>query len=205
MRVAFVQYGTDIEYATMMVASCKRLGYEVWQLSDHESPDVAGVDRVWRKAKDCPSMLYRARRLAELDAPYVMLDTDMIVVRDISDGFSDKAASLSWRPNGTIMMKRGIKRVDFMPYNGGIVFVNDSAFMQAVSADMETMEPELQEWYGDQIALRNATRKFQVRELREPEWNYTPRWIGDTIPGVRVYHFKGNRKRWMKSCFEGDW
>jgi hypothetical protein len=99
MRVVFVQYGFgNVGLAAMMVESCLKLGYEVWQLSDEKAPRVSGIDKIVRKPFDQKTegrMLYRARHLADLEGPYVMLDTDMIVARDISDGFGVDGA-VTW-------------------------------------------------------------------------------------------------------------
>jgi len=72
------------------------------------------------------------------------------------------------------------------------------------------MGRKLQKWYGDQVALRDVAPNYKVRELKDPVWNFVPEHLGDTIKGVRIYHFKGTRKRLMKFCWEAvekekDW
>jgi hypothetical protein len=199
--VIFIQYGPVVTWAQMMVASCKRFGYEVWQLSDEISPKVEGVDVLKREPMRGGRMMYRAQRLADQEAPYVLLDTDMIVAKDISDGFSEDV-SLSWRPKQNVMMKDGppIR----MPYNGGLVFVSNAAFMRDCYEEMKKMPPKHQDWYGDQIALRDVAEsgKYKVRELKESGWNYVPEQLGEMRPDIRIYHFKGLRKQMMPHYFK---
>jgi hypothetical protein len=201
VKVVFIQYGVNIEHASMMVQSCKKLGYEVIQLSCHAAPEVKGVDEIHRDAFKPGEgrMLYRARRLTELKAPYVLLDTDMIVARDISDGFGEDVA-LTWRPKHLIITKGEIGPIR-MPYNGGVIFVSDHHFMIDCYEEMLKLPPNRQDWYGDQIALRDVAEsgKYKVKELRDEVWNFCPDSFGHDIPGVRIYHFKGQRKAIMPS------
>jgi len=204
LRVVFVQYGNNIACAEMMVASCKKLGYEVWQLSDMSAPEVRGVDRLERTPMTEGRMIYRTRRLAEVEAPYVLLDTDMIVAQDISDGFSPiHDVSLSWRAKHMVLSKDE-KEPLRMPYNGGVIFVRSRSFMVDCLIRMAAMEPKRQDWYGDQIALRDAAESglYEVKELRDEAWNFCPDSMGHEIPNVRIYHFKGNRKALMPARFK---
>ena len=199
MRVVFIQYGRDITCALMMVESCKRLGYEVWQLSDDVAPKVEGVDVIMREPMHGGRMMYRARRLAEMPAPYVLLDTDMIVSRDISDGMEgDHDVALSWRGRNMVIVKGETEPV-YMPYNGGLVFVKNQEFMRDCLKNMEGQAPKWQDWYGDQLALRDVAKsgKYKVLELREGKWNYVPETLSHVFPDVKIYHFKGLRKNMM--------
>ena len=201
MKIVFVQFGRDIACATMMVDTCKRLGYEVLQLSDEEAPDVPGVDEIRRSPKNAGRMLYRTRRLVEVEPPYVMLDTDMLVMRDISDGFDDSDVGLSWRPHHLVKVKHdGIYR---MPYNGGLIFVRNHDFIKDCLKVMEKQTEMRQDWFGDQLALCEVAEsgKYKVRALREDCWNHAPNRLG-FIDGVRIYHFKGMRKGLMPRFYE---
>lgn len=200
MRVVFVQYGEDIQYATMMVASCKRRGYEVWQLADMAAPEVPGIDRIQREPMSGPRNLWRYKRLADLDGEYVSLDTDMLVASDISHGFGGDVA-LSWRsPNLVVVDGEPIP----MPYNGGLVMVSNPAFIRECYARMQAQDPKQSDWWGDQIALRDVAQSgaFAVRELRDTRWNFSPNGLGEIYDGALIYHFKGLRKRMMKPYFE---
>jgi hypothetical protein len=130
VRVVFVQYGFgNVALAAMMVESCLKLGYEVWQLSDEKAPRVSGIDHLIREPMKEGRMLYRARVLSQIEAPYVMLDTDMIVARDISDGFGGDAA-VTWRAKHNVWVDGEPKPIK-MPYNGGVLFVQNQDFMKA--------------------------------------------------------------------------
>ena len=203
MRVVFVLYGRDSQYAKLMVRSCKRLGYEVWQLSDYQAPMIEGVDHIERRPMEEGRMIYRCRRLSQLMPPYVMLDTDMLVVRPIEGGFEpDTDVSLTWREKHTVIMKN--QPPTKMPYNGGVIFVRNANFMSDCLSEMEKMHHQLQDWYGDQIALRDVVDngKYKVNVLKEPGWNFCPEHPEHIGKTVRIYHFKGQRKALMNDYAE---
>ncbi len=203
MRVVFIQYGFGgVELAEMMVASCLKFNYEVWQLSDEKAPRVPGIDKLIRSPKTEGRMLFRARMLTEIEPPYVMLDTDMIVAKDISDGFGVDAA-VTWRDKHNVYCNRETFTTR-MPYNGGVLFASNAGFVMDCYDNLRSLPPNRQDWYGDQIALRDVVEsgKYQVREHRDPIWNFCPDSAGHDIPNVKIYHFKGVRKHNMPAKFK---
>lgn len=202
MKVVFCQFGDSAEYARMMVASCKRFGYEVWQLSDMVAPEIDGVDKLLREPMEGGRMLWRMKRLSEIEPPFVMLDTDMLVTRDISGGFGEDVA-LSSRKQRTVVHDGEMIP---MPYNGGLLFISNAQFLKDCLREMQTMPDNWQDWYGDQIALRHIAQsgKYRVRELDEYEWNYVPE-SNAANKTARIWHFKGMRKpmmaqKWKEIC-----
>lgn len=193
MNVVFTLWGDDLnECARLFVASCKKQGYIVWQLSPPETAAVPGVDcSLTEPMRGRPGILYRAERLADLSlTEYVAMDADMIVVQDISPGFDPEYdVSLSWRPE-----KGGSE------YNGGLIFVRNRRFMRDVADKLKAMPADKQEWWGDQLALQEVARsgRYLVKELRGDFWNMAPSNPEDRRSGTLVYHFKGaRRKAWM--------
>lgn len=168
-----------------------------------KAPRIHGVDELIRAPMNEGRMLYRARRLAEIEPPYVMLDTDMLIKEDISEGLEDCDVALTWRAKHRIYVEDN-KPPIAMPYNGGVVFVNNQEFMKDCLRRMEGMEPKLQDWYGDQIALRDAVNsgRYKVKELKDVKWNFVPDSEGHDLLGVRIYHYKGLRKRFMPNAFK---
>lgn len=202
MRVVFAQYGGDyhLDCAALMVRSCKDLGYHVTQLTDTWTPKVDGVDEAIRRQRNEGGMLFRMRHLADLEPPYVMLDPDMLVAKDLADGFSDdNDVSLTFRAVSKVRQNSG--EVLDMPYNGGVVFVRNVEFVRDCLAAMLKMPARHQDWYGDQLALRDVAKsgQYMVRELDEKQWNFVPEttFAGIRNRNVRIYHFKGLRKKWM--------
>jgi lipopolysaccharide biosynthesis glycosyltransferase len=191
VKVVFCLYGSDLtKYARLMVASCKEFGYEVWQLTDDESKPVDLVDKVIRRTKDCPQVLYRYRHLAEVEPPYLSLDVDLLVVKDVAEGFD---------PTFDAVMTR--RSVEEMPYNGGVFWVNNIAFVEDCVRQIEKMPPEWQNWTGGQRAMFDASKRFRLKELGCREWNYTPINVND-VGTARILHFKGPRKNWMPEAYE---
>jgi hypothetical protein len=202
VRVVFIQYGLgNIELAEMMVASCKKHGYEVIQLSDEKAPRIGGISCL-RAPMNEPRMLWRMRRLLEVEPPYVMLDTDMLVAKDISDGFGGDVA-LTWRARHMIFPFEEKKALR-MPYNGGVIFVSNQDFIKECLKEMEAQEPRYQDWYGDQLALVKVAEsgRFKVKELRDEKWNFVPDSNGHEIPDIRIWHYKGMRKAMMPARFK---
>lgn len=192
MKVVFCLYGkTLVRYAKLMVASCKKFGFEVWQLTDAESEAVEGVDNVIRKPKDCPQVLYRYRHLAEVEPPYLSLDVDLIVVRDVSSGFD---------PSFDAVMT--VRDAVEMPYNGGVFWVNNIAFVEDCVRQIENMKPEWQDWTGGQRAMFDAAKRFRIKELPCSTWNYSPANSDDVGRNSKILHYKGKRKQWMREAYE---
>jgi hypothetical protein len=131
-----------------------------------------------------------------------MLDTDMIVARDISDGLGG-AAAVTWRPKHNVWVDGEPKPIK-MPYNGGVLFVQNQEFMKACYEEMLKQPPKFQDWYGDQIALRDVvdSGRFDIKQLTDPVWNFVPDSAGHDILGVRIYHYKGIRKEMMPARFK---
>jgi hypothetical protein len=193
--VVFVLYGTTMtEYAQMMVDSCKWHGYRVIQLSDEKAPEIKGSDQVIRAPFDKHrEELWRYQRLAEVSPPYISLDIDLIVVKDISDGFDPAYdAVLTERPaNG-------------MPFNSGVFWVQTPEFIPECIRRIQEMEAGRQAWIGGQIAMKEIREAGQLRIKSLPctEWNDSKHIKPGGYNGSsRVLHFKGDRKQHMKAVF----
>lgn len=192
MKVVFCLYGNKMhKTAAMMVASCKKFNYEVWQLSDHEAPEVAGVSRVIRQPYEQHS-LFVFRGLSELEPPYLKLDTDLFVVKDISD-IEDTKYDVALTVRGDPGMG--------MIYNGGVFWVNNKQFAIDCLKLVEGMSPDRQAWFGDQIAMAQVAKNYRVNELPCSTWNHTPVNEHDMGRDSRILHFKGPRKNWMGAMY----
>ena len=196
MTVAvFVLYGdTMTADATMMVETCKWHGYEVIQLADDVAPRIAGVDHLFRAPIDMKKQeLWRYERLQEVTPPFVSLDTDLLVVKDISDGFDpDYDAVLTERPaSGT-------------PFNSGVFFVHSPKFIPECVRRIKEMRPGDQNWGGGQSAMRDIRHdgQMKIKSLPCSEWNDSKHVKVGTYSGARVLHFKGGRKPHMRSMYE---
>ena len=190
----FVLYGTTMTaYAQMMVDSCKWHGYTVIQLSDEKAPDIKGSDQVIRAPfEKHREELWRYQRLAEVPPPYVSLDIDLLVMKDIADGFdADYDAVLTERP------------ANDQPFNSGVFFVQTPAFIPECIRRIEEMDEGKQNWTGGQIAMKEirAAGALRIKSLPCSEWNDSKHVSPGSYTGARVLHFKGGRKHHMKAVF----
>ena len=196
MRVVFCIYGETLKpYAEMMVRSCKHFGYEVWQLTDEVTEAIDKVDKVVRKPFDCPQVTFRYRHLSDLDGPYLSLDVDLFVARDVS-GIQ--------RENFDAVMTRRDGHRD-MIYNGGVFWINNNQFIRDCTALIETYEPDWQNWTGGQRAMAAVASQgnYRIKELPCDTWNYSPDVpVLDMNKDVKIYHFKGDRKKLMRDAFK---
>jgi hypothetical protein len=65
---------------------------------------------------------------------------------------------------------------------------------------MERMPEKRQDWYGDQIALVKVAEsgRYKVKDQRDEVWNFDPENERHDIPNVKIYHYKGLRKAFMR-------
>jgi len=194
VKVVFCLYGDKLlKEAKMMVATCKRLGYHLVQMSDENTVAIEGVDEVVRKPMNRPQVTFRYWHLCDIEPPYISLDVDLLVLRDISD-------MLDMNFDVT-MTKR--EAAEGMVYNGGVFSVQKRGFIEECLKLIENMPPEWQNWTGGQRAMATlgASGKYRVKELPYKEWNYSPNSAGDKPKTSRVLHFKGSRKGFMPDAF----
>lgn len=203
MRVGFLHVGHDARLAAIMVKSVKDvMGCDVVQMTDDETPAVEGVDELrrftWNKRE---LMLYRLQHLSALEGEYLILDTDIIVQRDIRKDI--KGDVMLTRRMGPILDATGIDVAKEMPYNCGVMYCKDRGFWMTCLELLEAMPQEKKEWYGDQLAVKEAATLFDVQELPCEEYNYTPSHRDEDVSRKAIVHYKGIRKQWMLERYHG--
>jgi hypothetical protein len=188
------------------------------QLTDEQTPEVAGVDLCRRfeyGGKDlqkwkCGLQAYVLSELPE-DALWAILDIDTLVLRNPEPLLSSALFDCAMHPRewGAATEDVAAGMSDLMRYNGGVIFGRGSLFMQKAAIVYEGLAgiPELSseqtanvvisEWFGDQIAITAAATEFLCYDLPR-EFNYTPKTPGDLPAGVVIAHYKGEkRKAWQ--------
>lgn len=202
VKVTFLHVGNDVSLAELMVKSVKKAmqGVEVIQLTDMVTPQIKGVSSVVRKPYSGYLMTFRLEHLADLNGEWITLDTDVIVNKDLREVFNqdfDVALTRRYQP---IIDENGINIVDSMPYNTGVMFSRNKIFWKNAHKLLLNMPESAHRWWGDQLSVSQASKSkhFNVLELDCNKYNYTPLNDKDK-QDVFVYHFKGNRKDWMKN------
>ncbi|HSD52846.1 MAG TPA: hypothetical protein VLC47_01705 [Burkholderiales bacterium] len=198
MKVAFLHVGEDLRLPTIMAASAKRLGYELLQMTDEHAPAVPGVDAVVRLPWDGDRlMLYRVQHLAMLAEPVLIIDTDVMILRDVRPVWDREFDVALTRRTGPAFDPNGVDLAKEMPYNNGVIFSRSQAFWRRCYELYREFPLELQRWYGDQYAVRFAAPEFNVLELPVDPYNYSPATPEEDVSGKLIVHYKGKRKEWM--------
>jgi hypothetical protein len=202
IKVTFLHVGEDTALPTLMVASVLKAmpDAQIIQLTDDTTPKVKGVTSVVRKPYDGVNLMtYRMSHLADLEGDWITLDTDILVMKDLRVVFDKDFDVALTRRYGTILSPDGIDIVESMPYNTGVMFSRNKLFWENAYKTLLGMPESAHRWWGDQLSVRLAAEgnRFNVLELSCDTYNYTPKDDKDR-KDVFVYHFKGNRKDWMK-------
>jgi hypothetical protein len=168
-------------------------------LTDEATMPMAGVDEVRRRAGGPIALACLEAYAHAGPGPWLFVDTDVIVQRDVSSVFeepfdiavADRVGTLRPKEQGTKFMAR-------MPHNKGAVFSRSSAFWFDAAALLRTMSEVRQDWMGDQVAmnLTIAAGRYRVRVLPS-RYNYPPHRRDEDVSDKAILHFKGARKAWM--------
>ena len=193
-------------------------------LSDLETsfdPVRDGIDSIDRSEMDPQKLMFeraqaqlRHVRASGFDRPMVIIDSDILVNGSLQPVFErDFDVALTWRGDNRDQ-----------PINGGLLILNNRRpavsrrfFENYVRIYSERYADEKGDWFGDQLALRDALG-LEVEQLAASEivevdgcrvlllpcdtYNFSPsnqfteieRDLGDKL----ILHFKGERKRLMR-------
>ncbi len=193
MKVCFCLEGTIdpkpyIRIASLMVESVKRHmpNAEIIQHTDMTFPAVPGVTVVRR---DLPGDHIERRwtHCAKTEGPFISLDCDVVVKRDLSGVFDRQF---------DVAMCRTPDRPD-RAYNAGVLFVKTPAFFDEVISAYRT-KTKRDEWEDSQRALTIAAdgTKRIVLDMPFDEYNFTPTAPGQGA-GAAIIHYRGLRKKFM--------
>lgn len=198
MKVAFLHVGDDLRLPAAMAASATRLGYDVVQMTDERTQAVPGAGAVVRLPWDgARLMTYRLQHLAALAEPALIVDTDVLFVRDVRHVWERPFDVALTRRAGPAFDPNGVDLAEMMPYNTGVMFSRCQAFWQRCHALCREFPEEVQRWYGDQYAVRFAAPEFSVLELPVDPYNYSPGTPDEDVSQRYIVHYKGARKDWM--------
>lgn len=200
MIVSFLHVGDDTALPEKMIASVRRSmpGVRIVQMTDNKSPHL--VDEVQVLPYDGERLMtYRLHHLAARNEPMLILDTDVIVQRDLSDVFLKKFdIALTRRTKPLLYQGKNITPI--MPYNTGVMFSRCRAFWEEAHETCRSAPENIQRWWGDQLAVRLTadTGKYKLLELPVDKYNYSPKSEDEDVSHRHVVHYKGpERKEWM--------
>lgn len=195
MKLAFLHVNQDPKWAELMVASVRRfIDCEALQLTDIDTPLVSGCTAVRRQFDGENLTMFKMEHLSNIDGEILVLDTDIIVQKDISKVFAlDFDVALTWR-DGPIWSDSGQDLAKLMPINCGVMFSRSPAFWAHC---LEWSKEHPGGWYADQFAVAANWRRFNVLRLNCDNFNHTPNTKAEDVSKRYVVHYKGKRKEWM--------
>lgn len=200
MKVGFLHVGEDTELVNGMVASVRNVmpGASIWMMTDADTPEVDCDHRV-QSPQDIPFMTYRMRHLAALPpGKWVILDTDVIVQRTLEGVLGKHDACLTRRE--MVLDQDGNNVAEWMPYNTGVMWCRNPEFWRDAYKVCAKLPDKLQNWYGDQVAVRLVAEsgRYRMGEVNVDPWNYSPEYADEDVSHKAVVHYKGRRKDWMR-------
>lgn len=163
-------------------------GVDVVQFTDLKSPPVVGVDGVQRRPS-APLALFIADHWAQVEGDWLLVDTDVVVQRDVRPVFEQLRFDLAVATrDGTYAPgEEGSGFMRRMPYNCGVVYSRSRAGRAAILDSVSLMTAQDQAWLGIQLAV--ATMRPLVLYNT---FNYPPRTPDDDhVPSAHVLHYKG--------------
>jgi len=195
VKLAFLHVGQEPKWASMMVASVRRfVDCEALQLTDMDTDTIEGCTAVRRVFDGDNMTMFKMEHLANLDGEILVLDTDVIVQKDITKVFAfDFDVALTWR-DGPVWADSGQDLAKIMPINCGVMFSRSPAFWQHC---WEWSKEHPGGWYSDQFAVAANWRRFNVLRLNCDNFNHTPNSKSEDVSKRYVVHYKGKRKEWM--------
>lgn len=197
--ITFFHVGEDLKTPQMAVDSVLRLGMKCTVLTDEDTPAIKGADCVRFKKKGNGITHFRAHCYAEYNEPGIYLDTDMLVMRDLSPLMKlDFDVALTKR-SGAIFDPSGFDVTQRMPYNAGFMAVKSKHFFDRLIKEIDQMSLEDQSWYCDQVGIPDAMRGLNCVELPINLFNRTIKQPDLDVSSAWVLHFKGRGKQFMES------
>lgn len=194
--------------ADMMIRSVRKAmpGVKIVQFSDEQTPQVMGVDTVWRiNGEGVPMAIQCVRHYAACDGDWLLIDTDVLVQDDVREVFEEPFDVAVCDRDGTLADKEeDLQMIKDMPHNIGVMFSRSPAFWKAVEEKMQTMTDARKQWMGNQYAACEviASGQFHVKIIPGIQYNYAAHNTKDRCESASIAHYKGAmRKRIMLERF----
>lgn len=206
MRIGFFTvFRTDPQHylhASALVATVRAVmpDVEIVQLTDERTPIVARVSRVERRAHG-PMLNARLNHYAACEGDWLLVDTDVLVRRDVRDVFDDPAFDVALTDRHWAHVPQDETVLHTMPFNTGVVFSRSSAFWRDVLAVWQGYPQEAQDWLSEQRAVYAVVRTgtYRIKILPGMVYNYPPVSASDDTTDPAIEHYKGPRKAWLST------
>ena len=169
-------------------------GVPIIQFTDESSPPVLGVDEVVRKSGG-KLLELRLQHYAECEGEWLLVDTDVLVKKDVRHVFDD-SFDVALSDRNCWHAFQSDKLVEQMPYNTGVVFVRNPSFWKNVLRIWKKLGQN--DWLSEQRAVARALEihPYSVKLLPMMLYNYPPISEHDSCEEAFIVHYKGDLKAW---------
>lgn len=192
MNIAFYLDSKDpalVDCARLAIAAARAaLGCDIFHLTTPTGPVLEGVIR-YEVVSNEPFGYRRPFIQSHMAGDTLFLGIDCIVRENILDIFSqdfDVAIATDMQPGS-----------DQIKYNADVVFSRSPQFWRDVAEACRGMD--FSQWEDIEGAYTRIIDSGKYRTLILPgeTYNYVPRGTSDDFSGVKVVHYRGQRKRWL--------
>ena len=196
-------------WAKGLIASVKRaMPCKIIHLTDMTSKAVKGADGVSRKPSE-PMGLLRMRLCAGLRGNWLVLDTDVIVEKDVRFVFDKYEFDIGVAKRNWGHLKPAAGFTERMPYNTGVLFSRCPHFFGEAYTRLRTLSNEEQHWMGEQTVMNeilNEERpRYKIRFMNGNVFNFPPpvkdpgakEQFRETLKQVHITHYKGEKRKAM--------
>jgi hypothetical protein len=205
MRIAFLHVVDDAKFkytendhrfVHVMLDSVMRTmpNTDIIHLTDESTKCIDGTITIRRPFVHDNPMLFRMEHISAIDGDVLVLDTDVMVRKDLRPIFSlDFDVALTWRSD-KVIDTNGVNISDLMPYNTGVVFSRSAKFWKDC-VDFATGKNF--GWYADQASVAVISERYNTLKLHCDNFNYTPKSASEDVSSRYVVHYKGKRKNFI--------
>ena len=227
MNIAFFHIGDFLDIANLFCSSAKKSfgqrKLKLIQISDKDTPKCLHADEIARFDGADISMFSRMQSyrllLQQLNEPIAFFDTDILILRAFELNFSKgpilcerifNANKLIEGDSEIILPGRKLyfpenknkKWKEVYPFVGCFFADSNPKFLAAAINIYKMLPTKYLEWYGDQVALREASKKFNISTIKEDKIACYPEHYRQNQSAAAL-HFKGiERKKYMKSFYQ---
>jgi lipopolysaccharide biosynthesis glycosyltransferase len=175
-------------------------GARIVQFTDERTPIFSFADEAIRRPiRNLGFMEFRIHHFASYPHKEMLfLDADTIVQKDPWDVFlNDFDVALTARAEP--LTSGGVDVTDQMPYNTGVMFSKGTKFWRKVCEGLKAYPLDARNWFGEQVEIAKVVKsgQFNVLEVSDAEYNYTPKKRDEDVSSRYIVHYKGKRKEWM--------
>ena len=230
INIAFFHIGSNAWQAEMLCRSAKAVyrneKIRTIQLSNYSTPKTKSADLIFRSNKLSMDNLMLSRMIAYkeclkiLDEPTYFFDTDILIIRkfniDASSGpvlcKREYNLEVKLAPFVSLFGEFGEKKIyfneqggiplgKFYPYVGCFFADKETTFLEYAIEIYSNLDRNYHLWFGDQIALREAAKKFNIFTAPESKIACNPIDFSIDTQSIKALHFKGHAAKSMMNKF----